>query len=230
MNSIQIFNNDKFGDVRWVKCNNKDYAVGKDVAKCLGYVNPRDAISSHCKGVVKHDSFKEGGQCVALIPEGDIYRLTAKSELPGAEKFESWIFDEVLPCIREKGTYGVGIQNNQKLINEFKGQIITLVDEIIQDKVNKIEEKCSTFFRPSAFEKSNISHYIKKRLGITKANEEYELVKERILIKLGATKWEDISIETLRSSLNLIDESIRIIKLDRPTTQLNMFELSNVQI
>ena len=40
-----------------------------------------------------------------FIPEGDIYRLAAKSELPGAEEFESWIFDEVLPSIRKHGAY-----------------------------------------------------------------------------------------------------------------------------
>lgn len=40
-----------------------------------------------------------------FIPEGDIYRLAAKSELPGAERFESWIFDEVLPSIRRAGSY-----------------------------------------------------------------------------------------------------------------------------
>jgi len=105
MDGLRIFKDDRFGEIRWVKVNNKNYAIGKDVAKCLGYVNPRDAIIRHCKGVVKHDSFKEGGQCVSLIPEGDIYRLAAKSELPGAEKFEAWIFDEVLPCIRKNGMY-----------------------------------------------------------------------------------------------------------------------------
>jgi len=42
---------------------------------------------------------------MSLIPEGDIFRLAAKSELPGAEKFEAWIFDEVLPCIRKTGMY-----------------------------------------------------------------------------------------------------------------------------
>ena len=41
----------------------------------------------------------------AFIPEGDIYRLAAKSELPGAERFESWIFDEVIPSIRKHGAY-----------------------------------------------------------------------------------------------------------------------------
>ena len=42
---------------------------------------------------------------MSVIPEGDIFRLGAKSELAGAEKFEAWIFDEVLPCIRKTGMY-----------------------------------------------------------------------------------------------------------------------------
>ena len=41
------------------------------------------------------------------IPEGDVYRLAAHSELPSAEKFESWVFDEVLPTIRKTGSYSV---------------------------------------------------------------------------------------------------------------------------
>lgn len=43
-----------------------------------------------------------------FISEGDIYRLAAKSELPGAEEFESWIFDEVLPSIRKHDGYIAG--------------------------------------------------------------------------------------------------------------------------
>lgn len=54
---------------------------------------------------MKHDSFKEGGQEVALLPEGDIYRLIIKSQLPSADKFERWIFDEVIPQIRQTGGY-----------------------------------------------------------------------------------------------------------------------------
>ena len=46
-----------------------------------------------------------GSQEMNFIPEGDIYRLAAKSELPGADRFERWIFDEVLPSLRRTGTY-----------------------------------------------------------------------------------------------------------------------------
>lgn len=105
MKDLQIFNNSEFGQVRSVEIEGKIYFVGKDIAISLGYANPRDAISRHCKGVVKHDTFKEGGQQIALIPEGDMYRLITNSKLPNAEKFEGWVFDEVLPTIRQTGEY-----------------------------------------------------------------------------------------------------------------------------
>ena len=105
MNDLKIFNNSEFGQIRTVEIEGKVYFVGKDVANALGYSNPRDAIARHCKGVVKHDSFKDGGQEVALIPEGDMYRLITHSKLESAERFESWVFDEVLPSIRQTGQY-----------------------------------------------------------------------------------------------------------------------------
>lgn len=108
MSEIKIFENTEFGSVRTIEENGKVMFCGKDVALALGYSNSKDAISRHCKGVVKHALPTTGGiQKMNFISEGDIYRLAAKSELPGAEKFESWIFDEVLPSIRKTGSYQV---------------------------------------------------------------------------------------------------------------------------
>ena len=42
---------------------------------------------------------------MSFIPEGDVYRLIVHSKLPAAEKFEKWVFDEVLPTIRKHGAY-----------------------------------------------------------------------------------------------------------------------------
>lgn len=42
---------------------------------------------------------------MTFIPEGDVYRLIVHSRLPGAERFEKWVFDEVLPTIRRSGGY-----------------------------------------------------------------------------------------------------------------------------
>lgn len=106
MNKLQIFENAEFGSVRTVEIDSKVYFVANDVAKALGYKRPADAITAHCKGSVKYRYLTDGGeQEVKVIPEGDIYRLVIKSQLPTAERFESWVFDDVLPSIRKHGMY-----------------------------------------------------------------------------------------------------------------------------
>ena len=81
---------------------------GSDVAKALGYANSRKALIDHCKGVTKRDTLTSGGtQSLSYIPEGDVYRLMTHSKLPSAERFETWVFDEVLPIIRKTGGYVV---------------------------------------------------------------------------------------------------------------------------
>ena len=107
MNELQIFQNAEFGTIRTIEENGKVLFCGSDVAKALGYKNPTKAIADHCKGTVERRANDSLGrqQNMKFITEGDIYRLAAKSELPGADKFESWIFDEVLPSIRKHGAY-----------------------------------------------------------------------------------------------------------------------------
>lgn len=136
LSELQIFQNEEFGQVRTVDIGGKTYFVGKDVANALGYSNPRDAISRHCKGVVKHDSFKEGGQEVALLPEGDIYRLIIKSQLPSADKFERWIFDEVIPAIRKTGTYEIPKDTDGKIALLAQGH--TELSQRVENAVERI--------------------------------------------------------------------------------------------
>lgn len=137
MNEVQIFNNEEFGQVRIVEIEGKPYFVGKDVANALGYSNPRDAILRHCKGVVKHDNFKEGGQLIALITEGDMYRLITHSKLESAERFEDWVFDEVLPAIRKHGIYATDNVIDNILNNPDFG--IQLLTKLKEERVARVE-------------------------------------------------------------------------------------------
>lgn len=107
-NNLQIFESSEFGQLRTVNDNGKIMFVATDVAKMLGYTKPANAISTHCRYTLKrgipHPQGK-GTLKVNIIPEGDLYRLITHSKLPAAEKFESWVFDEVLPAIRKTGSY-----------------------------------------------------------------------------------------------------------------------------
>ncbi|HGS9865924.1 TPA: Bro-N domain-containing protein [Clostridioides difficile] len=114
-NNLQVFKNSDFGEIRTVEIDGKPYFVATDIARCLGYKDATNAIKQHCKWVVKHHiphpQSKTKTLEVNVIPEGDMYRLITNSELPSAEKFESWVFDEVLPSIRKTGTYSTKSKN-----------------------------------------------------------------------------------------------------------------------
>lgn len=109
MNEIKIFENPEFGNVRTLEgANGEVLFCGTDIAKALGYSNPSKAISDHCKqgGITKrYTPTTSGEQLMPYITEGNVYRLIARSKLPEAEKFEHWVFDEVLPSIRKHGAY-----------------------------------------------------------------------------------------------------------------------------
>lgn len=109
-NKIEVFSSTEFGTVRTLEtADGKILFCGADVAKALGYSNSRKALADHCKekGVTKRDTLTKGGiQELTYIDEGNVYRLITHSKLPTAERFEMWVFDEVLPEIRRTGGYG----------------------------------------------------------------------------------------------------------------------------
>lgn len=107
MNELQIFNNEEFGQVRIMEVDGTPMFVANDVAKALGYSNPSKATNDHCKKAIKiwgNDSLGRR-QEFKVIPEGDMYRLITHSKLESAERFEQWVFDEVLLSLRKTGTY-----------------------------------------------------------------------------------------------------------------------------
>jgi len=118
MNELQIFNNNDFGEIRTVEIEGKIYFCGSDVAKALGYAIPHKAIREHCKGGLIQTIPTNGGeQEMKFIPEGDVYRLIVKSNLPKAEQFERWLFDEVAPSIAKHGAYMTPAKLEEVLMN-----------------------------------------------------------------------------------------------------------------
>lgn len=120
MNQLQVFNHEMFGELQVLVENGNVYFPATEVAKTLGYSNTSDAIIKHCKkdGVAFREVIDSLGrkQQKKFITEGNLYRLIARSKLPEAEKFESWVFDEVLPTIRKTGGY---VANEDMFINTY---------------------------------------------------------------------------------------------------------------
>ena len=131
MSELQIFSNHRFGDIRTIEEEGKVLFCGSDVARALGYNEPHKAVARHCKGGMKRPTPTNGGiQQMLFIPEGDIYRLAAKSELPEADEFERWIFDEVLPSIRKHGAYMTEETLQEAILNpDYLLKIVTALKD-----------------------------------------------------------------------------------------------------
>lgn len=103
--------NSEFGKLDILVENGVEYFPASDCAKLLGYSNPYGAITKHCKSCSKRAVDDAAGkkQEINFITEGDLYRLIVRSRLPSAEKFEKWLFEEVLPSIRRTGGYRISL-------------------------------------------------------------------------------------------------------------------------
>lgn len=128
MDSLQVFNNEDFGKIRAaVTDDGNPIFCARDVAVALGYKNPNDAIAKHCKGIaIRYPLMTDGGEQMArFITEGDMYRLIASSKLESAQRFETWVFDDVLPTIRKHGMYATP-QSIERMLADPDTMIATL--------------------------------------------------------------------------------------------------------
>lgn len=133
-----IFENEKFGSVRTMTIDNEPWFVGKDVAECLDYKNPRQAIITNVdeddKGVHSIDTLG-GIQKMTIINESGLYSLILLSHLKKAKEFKHWVTSEVLPSIRKTGSYGVTnvASNNAELLAEIAGlkQEVTEIKSLV---------------------------------------------------------------------------------------------------
>lgn len=173
MNSLQIFNSEEFGEIRTIEIDGKPYFVGTDVAKALGYSNPRKAILDHCKGVTKRDTPTSSGvQSMSYINEGDLYRLIMKSKLPSAEKFESWVMDEVLPAIRKTGSY----QKPMTVAEQI--QLLAQGNQDHEERIEKLENTMTIDYGQQKYLGDLVSRVVIEVLGGKKSNAYGEIGKK----------------------------------------------------
>ncbi len=148
MKDLQIFKSQEFGEIQIIEEKGKFEFEATGSARMLGYVNPHKAIIDHCKkdGVTKREvgvqtGYKKDGtpaiQMVEknFIDEGNLYRLITHSKLPSAEKFESWVFDEVLPSVRKTGGYIAGEENMTE------DELVLKAMDVLNRKVKMLKQK-----------------------------------------------------------------------------------------
>lgn len=217
MNELQIFNSGEFGEIRTIEIDGKPYFVGTDVAKALGYSNPRKAILDHCKGVTKRDTPTSSGvQSMSYINEGDLYRLIMKSKLPSAEKFESWVMDEVLPTIRKTGSYQKPLTTVEQI------QVIATGFLDHEERLNRLENTMTIDYAQQESIRDLVSSVVIAHLGGKESNAYKEIGK-----KVFAECNRDIKIYFAVNARNNIpklrfEEAMEYVKNWHPCTNTVM--------
>lgn len=138
---IQVFNNEQFGALRTYDEDGQILFCGKDVAASLGYKDTTNAMKRHCRGVAKRHPIQDSLgriQEAVFITEPDLYRLITHSKLPTAEKFERWVFEEVLPAIRRTGGYMVAKEDETP--EQIMARAVLVAQDTIERQKRQIDE------------------------------------------------------------------------------------------
>ena len=106
MNALQTIHYES-NPIRVVMIDGEPHWIAADVCQVLEIANSRDALSrldEDEKGVVSTDT-PGGVQSMATVTEAGLYNLILGSRKPQARAFRRWVTHEVLPQIRETGSY-----------------------------------------------------------------------------------------------------------------------------
>lgn len=179
--------------IRAIKVDGEPWFIANDIAVALGYKFPKDAIRDNCKyaKILKGEQahpFTVSPRGIGIIPESDLFRLTLRSELKSAEKFQDWIYEDVLPTIRRTGSYSI---QPQFQIPQTLSDALRLAADLAADKErlemeNKVlTPKAESFDSFMAGENTHLIGVVAKALG-TGQNKLFQFLRDKkILIDSG---------------------------------------------
>lgn len=108
MADIQLYKNEKFGDVRATVIDGEPWFVANDVLRVLEISNSKDALRTldddEKTGVdiIDPHGRKQQTNCIS---EAGLYSIILRSRKPEAKAFKRWITHDVIPSIRKTGSY-----------------------------------------------------------------------------------------------------------------------------
>lgn len=175
MNELQIFNSEEFGDIRTVTIDNEPWFVGIDVAKSLGYANPKNAVPKHVSEEDKlNTQIEYAGQRreVTIINESGLYSLIFGSKLESAKRFKRWVTSEVLPAIRKTGSY----QKPMTIAEQI--QLLALGNQNHEERIEKLENTMTIDYAQQEAIRDLVSSVVIAHLGGKESNAYKEIGKK----------------------------------------------------
>lgn len=160
MNEMIVFSSPEFGEIRRIEINGQYWLVAKDVTDSLGYANGRDALA---KNVDEEDKIHGVAVCDAMgreqkmtaVNESGVYSLIFSSKLPDAKKFKKWVTSEVLPSVRQTGSYSVKPMTPAQLLAAQAQVLVDMEARMAQMETqahapeSKVDTAIKVFSRPS---------------------------------------------------------------------------------
>lgn len=142
--------------VRTETKDNQIWFCAKDVCEILEIKNHKDSVSrlrDYMQGVVTTDTLG-GKQEMIYITEPGLYKLIFSSRKKEAELFTDWLATEVIPQIRQTGSY---LSNDdRKRIEMLEKHVATLINKPVYSKPELTTKKKNLTFY---FDKETYSLY-----------------------------------------------------------------------
>lgn len=183
--------------VRVITIDGEPWLVGTDVARCLGYANPTDAL-----GRVHPDdkqtatlALSEGSRTVArdrtLVNESGMYLLVLGSTLASARAFQRWVTSEVLPSIRKTGSYGTAPQLTEAQIVQQALAITHRDLEAAKARLAVIEPRAAYVDKFVADEDLRLMRNVAKSLGMQEKALRDALLAHGWIYCEEASRWSE---------------------------------------
>lgn len=106
MNNVQVFENERFGNVRVTTVDNEPWFVAADVCKALE-IEPTATrrLDDDEKNTLRLTQGTSGNPNVTIVNESGLFSLVLGSRKPEAKAFKRWVTHDVIPAIRKHGVY-----------------------------------------------------------------------------------------------------------------------------
>ena len=169
MTDIQIFSNPQFGEIRvYITDNDKPMFCLSDICKVLELKNTSDVKSRLLpKGVATADTLTPGGvQSMTYVSEANLYKCMFQSRKAEAEKFQDWVYDEVLPSIRRSGGYMVA------KVDETPEELMARCIVVANETINRRNERIKALEAENSSQSAMIAEQHKEIASLMEAVEE----------------------------------------------------------
>ena len=115
-NSIEVFENPIFGQIRMTMVDDEPMFCLVDVCRALEIKNATDVAKRLDEDELTRLNLGGRAGESNFIKESGLYAVIVRSDKPNAKKFRKWVTSEVLPTIRKTGGY---VNNDELFISTY---------------------------------------------------------------------------------------------------------------